>query len=213
MNHPDWPSFLAAIVAKPDDDTLRLVAADFLEENGEAERAAFIRVQIALASLEIASRRARREGVELPQEAGSLEEDELRRKEATILDPRSAFPAVWAADACPELFVVAPTRTGPGRVHSEERPVQLKWHRGFVERIDCSAVQWFRHGLEVRKWNPVREVILRECRAIPRHEWLAGLDSLSGLGAIWLDLFPANSGDGEFVRWLRGHLPGTEVAG
>ncbi len=52
MTHPDWPAFLAAIVADPDDDTVRLVAADFLDENGHADRAAFIRVQVALARLE-----------------------------------------------------------------------------------------------------------------------------------------------------------------
>ncbi len=43
----DAERFLAAIVANPDDDTLRLVYADWLEENGDAERAEFIRLQIA----------------------------------------------------------------------------------------------------------------------------------------------------------------------
>lgn len=42
-------ALLAAICAEPDDDTLRLVYADFLEENGESDRAEFIRVQIELA--------------------------------------------------------------------------------------------------------------------------------------------------------------------
>jgi len=37
-------AFLRAIFDAPDDDTPRLVYADFLEENGEAERAEFIRV-------------------------------------------------------------------------------------------------------------------------------------------------------------------------
>jgi uncharacterized protein (TIGR02996 family) len=38
-------AFLRAIFDAPDDDTPRLVYADFLEENGEAQRAEFIRVQ------------------------------------------------------------------------------------------------------------------------------------------------------------------------
>jgi uncharacterized protein (TIGR02996 family) len=42
-------AFVQAIRDAPDDDTLRLVFADWLEENGEAARAEFIRVQIALA--------------------------------------------------------------------------------------------------------------------------------------------------------------------
>ena len=42
-------ALLAAINAKPDDDTVRVVYADFLEENGESERAEFIRLQVELA--------------------------------------------------------------------------------------------------------------------------------------------------------------------
>ena len=52
MDHPDWPAFIAAIIADPDDDTVRLVAADFLEEHGDPDRAAFIRIQVELARLE-----------------------------------------------------------------------------------------------------------------------------------------------------------------
>jgi uncharacterized protein (TIGR02996 family) len=39
--------FLAAIVARPDDDLLRLIFADWLDEHGDADRAAFIRLQCA----------------------------------------------------------------------------------------------------------------------------------------------------------------------
>lgn len=45
----DHDALLNAIIADPDDDTARLVYADFIEEAGEAERAAFIRDQIQLA--------------------------------------------------------------------------------------------------------------------------------------------------------------------
>ncbi|MDB5308057.1 MAG: hypothetical protein JWO38_2259 [Gemmataceae bacterium] len=41
-------AFLRAIFAAPDEDTPRLVFADFLEENGAPERAEFIRVQCEL---------------------------------------------------------------------------------------------------------------------------------------------------------------------
>src|SRR5262245_41171049 len=40
---------LADICANPEDDTPRLVYADWLEEHGEPERAEFIRLQIRLA--------------------------------------------------------------------------------------------------------------------------------------------------------------------
>jgi uncharacterized protein (TIGR02996 family) len=39
-------ALLAAIIAAPDDDTPRLVYADWLDENGQPERAEFIRLQI-----------------------------------------------------------------------------------------------------------------------------------------------------------------------
>lgn len=42
---------LHAILADPDDDTPRLIYADHLEESGDVERAAFIRLQIRLSEL------------------------------------------------------------------------------------------------------------------------------------------------------------------
>ena len=44
-------AFLRAIFDAPDDDTPRLVYADFLQENGEEEHAELIRVQCELARL------------------------------------------------------------------------------------------------------------------------------------------------------------------
>ena len=46
---PDNP-FLKALLAEPDDDTLRLALADWLDENEQSPRAEFIRVQIELAT-------------------------------------------------------------------------------------------------------------------------------------------------------------------
>jgi uncharacterized protein (TIGR02996 family) len=45
----DRDALLAAICAQPDEDTPRLVFADYLEEYGESPRAAFIRTQVELA--------------------------------------------------------------------------------------------------------------------------------------------------------------------
>ena len=45
---PDNP-FLPALLADPDDDTLRLAMADWLDEHDQPARAEFIRVQVALA--------------------------------------------------------------------------------------------------------------------------------------------------------------------
>ncbi|HJZ60212.1 MAG TPA: TIGR02996 domain-containing protein [Gemmataceae bacterium] len=47
MPPPGYEPFLAAICATPDDDTARLVYADWLDEHGDPDRAEFIRLQIA----------------------------------------------------------------------------------------------------------------------------------------------------------------------
>lgn len=49
MTDPDADALLRAIVRHPDDDTPRLVYADWLQENGDEDRAEFIRLQIAVA--------------------------------------------------------------------------------------------------------------------------------------------------------------------
>jgi uncharacterized protein (TIGR02996 family) len=56
LNHSTRPAMtrdelLHAVIENPDDDALRLVFADWLEEHSELERAEFIRVQIELAKL------------------------------------------------------------------------------------------------------------------------------------------------------------------
>ena len=69
----DEPALLRAVLDAPDEDDPRLVYADWLEENGQPERAEFIRVQIELARLDEYD--PRRPGLERRQ-------DELRKKHA-----------------------------------------------------------------------------------------------------------------------------------
>ncbi len=49
---PRYADFIDQIRANPDDDNIRLVCSDYLEESGEAERAEFIRCQVWAAELE-----------------------------------------------------------------------------------------------------------------------------------------------------------------
>jgi uncharacterized protein (TIGR02996 family) len=49
----DADALLRAVLAAPDDDAPRLVYADWLEEHGDMDRAAFIRAQIELARLPV----------------------------------------------------------------------------------------------------------------------------------------------------------------
>ncbi len=74
-------AFLKSILANPDDDGLRLVAADWLEEHGECDRAEFIRVQVELAA-------SRNGGMP------ALHFSNLRRRERELLE---AHGEQWAA--------------------------------------------------------------------------------------------------------------------
>src|SRR5262245_10720470 len=51
MPPPGYEPFLRAICENPEDDTVRLVFADWLDENGDPDRAEFIRLQIERARL------------------------------------------------------------------------------------------------------------------------------------------------------------------
>jgi uncharacterized protein (TIGR02996 family) len=54
MPPPGHEPFLRAICENPEDDTVRLVYADWLDENGDPDRAEFIRVQVERARLRAA---------------------------------------------------------------------------------------------------------------------------------------------------------------
>ena len=54
---PGHDAFLGAVAEKPDDDGPRLVYADWLAENGDPDRAEFIRAQCELASPKLAKKR------------------------------------------------------------------------------------------------------------------------------------------------------------
>jgi len=195
MEHPDWPAFLAAIVAEADDDTVRLAAADFLEEHGDADRAAFIRIQVDLARLEAAG------------PGKNLDEiDQLRAKERAYLGPLSVYRSLWAAAECPEL-VTMPRGDGRGPLEgvTVEGAGRLTWRRGFIEGVRCPADTWARHGTAVRKRLPVRSVILTGCDQVGRGQWYAIIPTLRGLPLVTLQ-----GVDPAMGQWLRGWFVGGE---
>jgi uncharacterized protein (TIGR02996 family) len=78
MTHDD--AILQAIIEWPDDDSLRLIYADWLEEHGQPDRAAFILVQCQLArdALRLDTRQ---------QELEARERELLARHESQWLGP------------------------------------------------------------------------------------------------------------------------------
>src|SRR5690349_18912308 len=83
-----YPALLQAILAdireNPGDDGVRLVCADWIEEQGDLERAEFIRVQVALA----------RGG-----------DEQLLRRQRALLDEHYVewLGPLWRWNVCPEF--------------------------------------------------------------------------------------------------------------
>jgi uncharacterized protein (TIGR02996 family) len=125
--HPDWHALVAAIRANPADDLPRLVAADWLDEHGEAERAAFIRVQCELVKLP-------NDGVcehafewKHPQTCRTCELRWQERRARGLAGPGQTPPNIrlWFYDVMPAGVVITHIR------------------RGFLTGVKCRLADWF----------------------------------------------------------------------
>jgi uncharacterized protein (TIGR02996 family) len=181
--HPDWDLLLRAVCAAPDDDLPRLVAADWLDEHGEAERAEFIRVQV---------------------ERARADRPDLKWREKGLLD-NPLFGALWAAEACPNLVrLTAGAGVRGTAVSGAER---VTFRRGFPDRVSCPAADWLKFGGGVVPRQPVREVHLIRCDDPPAEDWWGAVDTLRQVRVVGID-----SRRTYFPTWLQEHLgPAVEV--
>lgn len=154
MTATDGAGLLDAILADPADDGLRLIFADWLEDNGEPARAEFIRAQIAL--------------VGVRSECGSESGDYLcrstrcrlcpliRRQNAAWLEtpPGPSPGSVVGGIAAPWAITVY---AGP-----DHRPPVMHVRRGFVESALCSLGDWMKHGPEIARSHPITRVTLTD---------------------------------------------------
>ncbi|MBA4064195.1 MAG: hypothetical protein C0501_10865 [Isosphaera sp.] len=133
---PGFGPFLAAIIADPADDTARLVAADWLDENGDPDRAEFVRAQIALYRLhpDYATDEAVRAAFD-PAAAA------LYRRERDLL---GRYAKQWLAGLPP----------WPWGGHS------VTFCRGFPARVHMAAGRWAADGPKVRASAPIECVSL-----------------------------------------------------
>jgi len=148
-----------AILSCPQDDAPRLMLADWLAENGQEERAEFVRVQIELARW--------------PDTVGHHEQrtgtwQYLRARERQLLSLNVAHK--W--------FVIAGVATyanevgGPfnGWLRKEsgqpgyELPVSVR--RGFITELTCSWASWLEHAEAVYWWPGATEVECPDCHGI-----------------------------------------------
>ncbi len=126
----------AAVIASPADDLPRLVYADWCDENGQPERAEFIRVQCAL---------ARPDGLPADRLA------DLRIREQTLLDVHGE---AW----------LAPLR-GRGEPLFSPR-THGQFHRGFVETVWMPAAEFLANADRLFERCPVRELRVTQTTAV-----------------------------------------------
>lgn len=158
--HPD---LLAAVLAAPDDDGPRLVYADWLEENGDPERAEFIRVQIEI---------ARRNGLAAVQP--STAEYHLIARERILLH------------RCGDAWL-APLRAKGEPLMNRSSHGQFV--RGFVEIVWMTATTFLKRGETLFRRAPVRELRVtrameNECALLFRSGLLTRLTALDLSGRM-----------------------------
>ncbi len=151
-------SFLQDISAHPEDDTPRLIYADWLEDNGDAQRAEFIRVQVEL---------AQSEPCVLPEWAESSAPTDcphctLVRRERELLDENQL---AWdVIDPSGLWAVFNPT----GQSFTGMAPWSWEYRRGFVHKVWCTLPAWLDHGPKIVALHPVEVVVATDRKA--RHE-------------------------------------------
>jgi uncharacterized protein (TIGR02996 family) len=125
----DNPAFIESIRQNPDDDTVRLAYADWLEEHEQGERAEFIRSQIEDWSIARLAKDGNPVGLRNPR---------AKKLFTRWLELEKQFGSVWFS--FPELGT----------------PV---FSRGFVEVVVCPSADWIKLGDATLQKHPIRRVV------------------------------------------------------
>lgn len=179
---PPYADLLAGVCAAPDDDTPRLVLADWFDENGDPDRAEFVRLQCAL-ELRLAGRTCPsclyspdpdcvwqleygpRNVKNLCRECGRSR----GRQEELLSANAGRWLSEWAAPAATagsRLEYLAPYDCDPYDgvfdnpyygltvyYGGHHGLVSVEFRRGFVARVQCWWAFWFRHAEDLA-WHP-----------------------------------------------------------
>jgi uncharacterized protein (TIGR02996 family) len=160
----DGDALLAAIRAHPDEDTPRLVYADWLDENGSPARARFIRDMID-------PEKKRRSHITMEHIAVRMGLPSL-----TVADARSWGFWPWADSRFTvryrvgdRSFVLTDRNGNDFSGASFLRPIGAVVRRGFVESVRLRADEWFALADSLRGDYPLRSVDLT---TVPTHHEL-----------------------------------------
>lgn len=132
-------ALMQAVAANPADDVVRGVLADWYEENGQVERAEFIRAQIELARMTEKERQSSH-GKQLRkiQYANQKCIANILPNNIDIVQDRVDTKGMWYFDYIGgNLFCI---------------------NRGFVKEIHCTLNRWLWHGRAIVATNPIERV-------------------------------------------------------
>jgi uncharacterized protein (TIGR02996 family) len=159
-------ALLQDILREPDDDGLRLILADYLEDHGDPERASFIRDQVEL---------EKRAWHKLAPVLNRVREYILRRggDEARRLCPAGVWYLLGISSDNQQDWERG-QRMGVA-LYGSPPSVELYFRRGFVWRVHCRCVYWKDHGPALVRKSPIRHVYLTDV-GVTRHR--------NGLGTV-----------------------------
>jgi uncharacterized protein (TIGR02996 family) len=158
----DEAALFRAILDEPDNEALRLVYADLMEEQGEPARAEFIRVQCQLAQFPLSA----------PSRSA------LEAREAALL---AAHRRYWNG-ALHRLLRHTPLHR---QVAARRAPIRgWAYRRGFVEGLIAEAHAFLTHADLLFQLGPIQHVRLRGARFHPKE--LAACPQLSRLLTVGL---------------------------
>jgi uncharacterized protein (TIGR02996 family) len=163
----DFAAFLQAVLARPDDDLPRLIFADWLDENGQSERAEFIRIGCELATLPDPH-----QGIDVRAIAGATGKLACRCRwcalcrrwaelQATTVELNGHRTHGYYAWAPPHLT----HPNGGARCVWEYR-------RGFIERVELPAAYLLEYAAALFAAAPILDVRLSDRRpGVPGGTW------------------------------------------
>lgn len=159
-------AFLADIIAKPEDDLPRLVFADWLDENGQEERARWIRIQVELERT-MPDRRPWYIPGNWPDEVRPTSKQNLERhiwRQAVESEEVFDWFRVFDHNFTAAAYVGRMSGGDPETGGTDDRLAIVR--RGFVDEIRCTLAEWC--GGE-------------ECPECVRYEYVRGVPTVQRL--------------------------------
>lgn len=166
-------AILQDIIANPEDDGLRLIYADWLEDNGDGMDsllAEFIRIQCRIAQMEIESGHPKTTPL-----AWSCKCDvcvaavPIRKREAELLPLISSYTPYIVPD--PSIVLV-----------------DWAFRRGFIHAISCEVEVWLNHGKTLCNYHPLNKVDIAYVSPMDDSTWGRNDSSILGLDVANLNL-------------------------